>query len=419
MLVQQLAAPLQRRRRPRRQAAGALSHAERVPSTGRRRPDRPAGLNGRRDLDAFLPGHADPHSPLYRSAPGESGAQARLYPRPYVRQIHPGERMLGGSPAPRGGRPAIGGFMMGDHARRRGRGRYWLLALTAILACGVIWGITAAASGQLFTVARRREGRAEGRQHAGRRQPQSVHRVLGAGVQGLPPQLRHAHRLQAQWRRRSGDRRQLVEHAGLPHLDVQDPPRHHWQDGVPLTAKDVAFTYNYIIQNNLSAFSTYTVNMKKAVAVDDTTVKFILTKPKANILRMWIPIVPEHIWSKVSGKAARTASRTTRRSSAPGRSRQSSTRSPATRAWSPQGLLEGRAQDRRDRLRELHQPGHHDDGPQGGEPRRGVRRAGSAVQRAQERARDHRPAADQKYLVELASTPTRVRTPRPTPSSRT
>ena len=44
--------------------------------------------------------------------------------------------------------------------------------------------------------------------------------------------------------------------------------------------------------------------MKKAVAVDDTTVQFILTKPKANILRMWIPIVPEHIWSKISGKAA-------------------------------------------------------------------------------------------------------------------
>ena len=35
--------------------------------------------------------------------------------------------------------------MMGDHAGRRGRGRYWLLALAAILACGVIWGITTAA----------------------------------------------------------------------------------------------------------------------------------------------------------------------------------------------------------------------------------------------------------------------------------
>jgi len=77
-----------------------------------------------------------------------------------------------------------------------------------------------------------------------------------------------------------------------------------WQDGVPLTAKDVAFTYNYIIQNQLAAYTSYTNNIKKAVAVDDATVKFILTKPKANMLRLWIPIVPEHIWGKVPGKSA-------------------------------------------------------------------------------------------------------------------
>jgi peptide/nickel transport system substrate-binding protein len=77
-----------------------------------------------------------------------------------------------------------------------------------------------------------------------------------------------------------------------------------WQDGVALTAKDVAFTYNYIIQNQLAAYTSYTNNIKKAVAVDDATVKFILTKPKANMLRLWIPIVPEHVWSKVPGKNA-------------------------------------------------------------------------------------------------------------------
>jgi len=77
-----------------------------------------------------------------------------------------------------------------------------------------------------------------------------------------------------------------------------------WQDGVPFTAKDVAFTYNYIIKNNLWAFTTYTTNIKKAVALDDYTVQFQLKEPKANMLRLWIPIVPEHIWSKISGKAA-------------------------------------------------------------------------------------------------------------------
>ncbi len=81
-------------------------------------------------------------------------------------------------------------------------------------------------------------------------------------------------------------------------------PGMKWQDGQPVTAKDVAFTYNYIIDNDLSAFSTYTVNMKKAVAVDDSTVKFYLSKPKSNMLRLWIPIVPEHVWSNISGKSA-------------------------------------------------------------------------------------------------------------------
>jgi peptide/nickel transport system substrate-binding protein len=40
------------------------------------------------------------------------------------------------------------------------------------------------------------------------------------------------------------------------------------------------------------------------VAVDDFTVEMRCSKPKANMLRLWIPIVPEHIWSKVPGKRA-------------------------------------------------------------------------------------------------------------------
>ncbi|HOS93478.1 MAG TPA: ABC transporter substrate-binding protein [Armatimonadota bacterium] len=80
-----------------------------------------------------------------------------------------------------------------------------------------------------------------------------------------------------------------------------------WHDGVPFTARDVAFTYNYIIDNDLAAFSTFTKGIDKAVAVDDMTVKFYLRKPKANMLRLWIPIVPEHIWSKISGEEASAA----------------------------------------------------------------------------------------------------------------
>jgi peptide/nickel transport system substrate-binding protein len=72
-----------------------------------------------------------------------------------------------------------------------------------------------------------------------------------------------------------------------------------WQDGKPLTAKDVAFTFNYIIDNELGMFIDYVKFIDKVEATDDTTVVFTCSKPKANMLGLWIPILPEHIWSKV------------------------------------------------------------------------------------------------------------------------
>ena len=72
-----------------------------------------------------------------------------------------------------------------------------------------------------------------------------------------------------------------------------------WQDGVAFTAKDVAFTYNYIIDNQMGAYSSLTTFIDKVVAVDDVTVEIRCSKPKANILRTWIPILPEHILSLI------------------------------------------------------------------------------------------------------------------------
>ena len=80
-----------------------------------------------------------------------------------------------------------------------------------------------------------------------------------------------------------------------------------WHDGVPVTAKDVAFTFNYINKNQLLNLSAYTDGIIKAEAIDDTTVKIYTKAPKANMLRMVVPILPEHIWSTVSGKAATTS----------------------------------------------------------------------------------------------------------------
>jgi peptide/nickel transport system substrate-binding protein len=75
-----------------------------------------------------------------------------------------------------------------------------------------------------------------------------------------------------------------------------------WQDGEPLTAEDVAFTYTYVIKNNLGMFIDYMKFIDKVEAPDATHVVFTCSKPKANMLGLWIPILPEHIWSKVPPK---------------------------------------------------------------------------------------------------------------------
>ena len=77
-----------------------------------------------------------------------------------------------------------------------------------------------------------------------------------------------------------------------------------WSDGVPLTAKDVAFTYNYIIKNQMENLTAYTRLIKEATAVDDYTVEFTCSKPKPDMIRHWVPILPEHVWSKVDPKQA-------------------------------------------------------------------------------------------------------------------
>jgi peptide/nickel transport system substrate-binding protein len=77
-----------------------------------------------------------------------------------------------------------------------------------------------------------------------------------------------------------------------------------WQDGRPFTSADVVFTYMFIIDNGLTAFTSYTNSITRVVAVDDLTVRMYCSKPKANMLRLWIPILPKHIWEDVPGDRA-------------------------------------------------------------------------------------------------------------------
>ena len=71
-----------------------------------------------------------------------------------------------------------------------------------------------------------------------------------------------------------------------------------WSDGQPLTAQDVAFSFTYQKDLELTAFLSALDGIKTVTAPDDATVVIECDRPKADILSMWVPIVPEHIWSK-------------------------------------------------------------------------------------------------------------------------
>jgi peptide/nickel transport system substrate-binding protein len=82
-----------------------------------------------------------------------------------------------------------------------------------------------------------------------------------------------------------------------------------FQDGTPLTASDVAFTYNYVIKNQMANLLNNVQGMVKVTAVNPTTVQFTCAHPMAvgYMEAQSVPILPEHIWKHVSPSAAATS----------------------------------------------------------------------------------------------------------------
>ncbi|MGL5827292.1 MAG: ABC transporter substrate-binding protein [Nocardioides sp.] len=81
-----------------------------------------------------------------------------------------------------------------------------------------------------------------------------------------------------------------------------------WSDGKPLTARDVAFTYNRVIDGGPEkvAWGSYLTSVKTVTAPDPTTVVLSLKKPNAVLPLLPIPIIPEHVWSKLSEKQVKS-----------------------------------------------------------------------------------------------------------------
>lgn len=79
-----------------------------------------------------------------------------------------------------------------------------------------------------------------------------------------------------------------------------------WHDGEPLTAHDVVYTYNRVIQDREGAFISYLRLVEEVTAPDDATVVIRTERPTPQMLSVIIPILPEHVWSEISQEDAKT-----------------------------------------------------------------------------------------------------------------
>jgi peptide/nickel transport system substrate-binding protein len=78
-----------------------------------------------------------------------------------------------------------------------------------------------------------------------------------------------------------------------------------WSDGEPITAADVAFTYNLILEERFSNFTSYLPFVDEISAPDDTTLIWRTTRPSvAPFVPPWIYILPEHVWGALGDKDA-------------------------------------------------------------------------------------------------------------------
>ena len=80
------------------------------------------------------------------------------------------------------------------------------------------------------------------------------------------------------------------------------PEGKKWSDGRPITARDAAFTYDLMMRDEVAATAngSFTADFESVTATDDRTLVIRTKQPQATMLALDVPIVPEHVWSKVT-----------------------------------------------------------------------------------------------------------------------
>jgi peptide/nickel transport system substrate-binding protein len=80
-----------------------------------------------------------------------------------------------------------------------------------------------------------------------------------------------------------------------------------WSDGTPLTSRDVAFTYRFVIDNKIPQYRSYFSSDPTFETPNDTTLIWKSAEPTfAPDMPPWVYIVPEKVWSQYDGKGLRT-----------------------------------------------------------------------------------------------------------------
>lgn len=76
-----------------------------------------------------------------------------------------------------------------------------------------------------------------------------------------------------------------------------------WSDGKPVTADDIAWTYQLIMTNPdaATANGNFVANFKSVAAPDPRTLVVTLNRPQATMLALDIPVVPRHVWQSRAG----------------------------------------------------------------------------------------------------------------------
>lgn len=79
-----------------------------------------------------------------------------------------------------------------------------------------------------------------------------------------------------------------------------------WHDGEPVTAHDVEYTYDRIIEEQQGNYVDYLDLVDTVTATDDYTVEIVMKRPSTQLLSALVYILPEHVWKDVSKKESKT-----------------------------------------------------------------------------------------------------------------